>query len=222
MKASEFYSLNENEKKIRKCWFILSVLLLVAHALIIGLHWFGSVQDPNSLHEAIIFIGSSILSSITIVLVYFFGYKRFGTKFLTTMFVLSGLFTLLGLNKTMIFLAQIVRALLGIQINSLPSSGMEESLNRGDALAGLIFIGMGIWWYILSWKLRKINVTIKRVKKLSKPTEELDRILDQIRKAQTLKDLDTYLHDSVVKWPQFEPMLSREYHMKKENLSPSS
>ncbi|NNM44258.1 MAG: hypothetical protein HKM07_07950 [Chlamydiae bacterium] len=218
MKISQFYILNENENDTRRNWLIFTSIFFSSQVMNIALSWLDLLYGIFTLQQAVIITAVSGFAGVGIFLLYIFSYTRFGTKLLTTNFVLLGFGFLFGIRTLFKTFFQIIQGLNSLQIDPLSFFIMEIIHSWGGIILSFLTLTVTLWWYVLSWRLRKINHKIKHLHKLAKDTLELDKIIDRIKKTKNLEALDTVLYKSVAKLPQFESIISREYQTKKSIL----
>jgi hypothetical protein len=97
-------------------------------------------------------------------------------------------------------------------ISSLPEELFQAQLVRLALLVSLPGIALFIWWYILSFKLWKINPKF-RVQIFGGP--EYIASVEAFKTVTSRDDLDRQYSDAKIKWPKLKTITSKEYKRKK-------
>lgn len=165
---------------------------LIALLCMLGYEFvFSVIYTAEKGHSVQFFVTLLFFSSIAFGLLYYTAYKKNGYRFLVGLLI-SSFFR------------------FSSQINSLfEIQSIQEAIGIVCALA---FFG---WWYYASIKLISVNMKHRKLPKL--PSECLEKIT-VMKNAQSCEDLDNQFHTLMREFPQFEPVLSKEYQEKKDSF----
>lgn len=201
------YVMSEKDKRIRKHWLLFLLIL-------VGLNWLGFLMCLLAANDKLviqILAVVAIVSSITAGLLYHFAYRKHGTRLLTGTLI----YPIIGWMK---YLSQANKETL----NFLPLGDLTGANGFWETFIVLLPNGIYFYWYFLSFRLRKINKTIKSFNSTTPNNHpEYNQAIAEMESAETLEHLNTRFNLAIKNWPQFEPALSRKYKAKKADLQTS-
>jgi hypothetical protein len=204
------YIFSEDEKKLRKRWFLFLWLILVIFSLwncVYSIHVAQTYNVPINL--LLNTLAGLITGSFINFLLYLFAYRKPGTRLLGFL-VYMGIFSAIVIGVITI-ISCIVSADVRLLISSLY---LTPPIN---ALLFIAFWAVTIYYYHLGLKMLRLNKKIKNLTNMSAASEKPS--LDELKNAANLEELDRKLNELITKWPQFEPLIYDAYKTKKKELS---
>lgn len=179
--------LKPSEIQIRKRWWIITIFSFCLP------HVTKLIQDsvegkPNAVIIGNL-LGAFIATSIFLASYYHCTYKKYGTKLLTYSLFAGPLFTILSFFFY-------PRDLLTI-------------------ISGVLSLGVYIYWYALSLKVRRIN---KKAQFQRFSLEEYLNSVNSIESATTKEDLELIFTSEFQKWKKYQTVLHEVYLNKKASL----
>ncbi len=177
-------------RRIRKYWLLFSVFYYFAFFPLLNWISFGQLQDflsftvTNSLPSFIFGNFSSLLfgSILPFYLVYYFGYRRMGTRWLT-----------------FLCCKQVIK-LFAILLVSFSFLSQE--------LVSILFLGEFIWLY-LCFSLKKFNVEWRQKEHII--PSSLLQILTQMDRASSYDELSRHYHHAVDLWPHYFQQIHKHF-----------
>jgi hypothetical protein len=134
-----------------------------------------------------------LLGGVGIILSYHCAYKMHGMIWITIKIVFQTLF-------------------LGVVLMTL-----TRSSSWAEALVTTSIIGIFVYYYILSWRLRGINKYIRLHQQLQVALE-LRPWLEKIQNVTEQEELDRLLNEAMQSWPKQQVLLKEEHQRRKEML----
>lgn len=199
------YPLSEKENKIRKRWLQALVCSHFLPPLCFFLIPFFA-PDVSEVAFKAAFI-SLVWGLISFSIVFHCTYRKSGAILLMLFLIFFPfVFIKFVVNWVLIFL--------------LFNAEVSASFNICFVFGFFIFISIGVWNYLLSLKLRRINKLRKANNKIRLAKEDPD-YLDSIVKIRGISEidaLDQQFSDLVRKWPQFQSISCKEYEVRKSEL----
>lgn len=204
MASTTCHEIDQSDKKVRKHWLLATVCLWGYNQLSL---LFTLLDDsdwgPIPHEESLYFFSTSIVRYlIPTLLILYFAYKKHGTKFLT---ICLGI----GMLQT-------------IQWSKITFLNLERFHNTYFIVKAILDISIFIWWYILSFKLRSINMHLQMSKR-NRPFSYLEYLksIEELKAIETIDGVEKKFSEIMKKWPQFKIVSSKEYELKKSELSKS-
>ncbi|NNM44259.1 MAG: hypothetical protein HKM07_07955 [Chlamydiae bacterium] len=200
--------LTEKKKRVGENWFIAFLAVIGWQWISVAVNWSDSLKQQ--INPILLLLVPGFIS-LMLSFLYFFSYKKCGTKLLTTFLAIIFVGVVVFFGKFM--MGAVKFGNIGFDFFSLTGSlGMSNFSQLSYFLATM---GIFIWWLVLSCKLRKINKTIQ---KLSGPVNKFEELVIGIRNVTSLEELDAIFNDSIAKSPRFKPFFSKEYNIRKDML----
>jgi hypothetical protein len=200
-----FEELDKSDEKIRKQWikystfYFLAFFALIFFSEVSVLLFFPENKDAWELDFLQIVI-EKIPFLISFGIIYYFAYKKFGTKWITIV-----LFC--GFIKTII--------IINLLLNSPNNPELSINLNTWDGMIEIVGIILWMRWYILTWRLRQLN---RRMKLKRQFPEDSKFGIDTLAHSISLEELSSNFTHILRTSPQIEPILSYVYEKKKKWL----
>ncbi|MBS3903807.1 MAG: hypothetical protein KGZ39_00590 [Simkania sp.] len=190
-------SLNKNEEKHRKHWLIATVisLLILPTCQFMFLAIF-STEMPFSEDTMLELLATDIINLVAFWIVWRCAYKKPGTAILNLGLILTLFGMLVALFKLF--------------------SNPYDLWTVGLILPTL---AISAWWCKLSLKLRQTNKLLQAQLALQQSPSAYGDSIQELRQLDNLASLDATFAELVKQWPQFEPNSSKEYTLKKLDLS---
>lgn len=196
------YSFSQKEKKIRKRWLNLTIF---THIFIPSIFLLLGILASSIYKSLSLVIGIpvfAILIFLSFYILYHCAYQKLGTRYLTFCIILGSLNEIRNLGKTIV----------SSDLLTLPTS-------KYLFLLEVISFAISVYWYVLSFQLRKMNKKIRlRERRSIESSEEYKNIISTIQTASSTEDLNRIISELFEKWPNYKPMISEEYEEKKEAL----
>lgn len=186
--SSIYAALSAKDQKVRKQWLIallvFSAPYLLAILAVLGMGAYGYFSGDSSLNNLVFYaiVGFLALSLLGVYIPYRCAYKSPGLILLTIYLIFVPLMVLMNVYRLW--------------------------RNGFDIIPFVFFLfgtAISAWWYILSFKLRKINKNLRAQRHAPK---EYTKALTLMKEAQTLEDLNRHFSHLVREWPQYEPTSS--------------
>lgn len=206
---SQSFAFSPEEQRIRRWWLaLLFVRVAVPFVLLLLALTDPAYQDPQAIAKLFlgpggkmsidgqsvnifqaIMIGSAAVA-VTALLLYIFAYRKRGTLLLTVVLIF-GAIHLLG------FFAAVVKG----------EATLYSWIDGATYLA----------WYVLSFKLRKINKKMVEAARLSQ-YEGVRPLIVGIEQAVSADDLSFKYREAVAQMPQMESLFTEKYQERKKAL----
>ena len=202
MQTKLMYS--QAEEKTRKRWRLSFLVLL-------GWNWLIVLETLLvNQHRDLAIVNATVAAiwSVFSLLIYYCAYQKPGTRLLTW-----------ALWSPVLAWCNYLTKPNPQKLDFLIFGDLVSAEGVWETLLVLVPNGIYLWWYILSFQLRKINKAIacRQEIKLDASTE-YQKVIAQMEAAETLKSLNTQFHHAIKNWPQFESDLSQRYSAKKADL----
>lgn len=184
-----------SDAMVKKWW-------MVGYLAMMGCGWvdFGAafVRGGESV-EKMMLAGYAGMASVFGVLLYFCAYRKPGTRWLSYILISAIIELMRNANDMMhLFFAT-------------PFDGMSF----GELITIFVRDGLYCGWLYLCFKLWKVNKALAPPPPVS---GEIELVIAEMGRAKSREDLDAVMRDGIVKFPRFEPALSREYKKIRESL----
>jgi hypothetical protein len=186
------FEISQKEINQRSDWLIATIASFGLCPLL-AITSFAKLSENTDLFNNIWYqlAASTFGSLVSFWLIWHCAYKKPGTKLLTSCLIL----------------APIDALLLALNL-------FQEPWNIWNTVVNVINASIFLWWYIQCIKLKRIN---KKIQLQSHP-EYVESL--QLLKGQTSREsLDHEFFKLIRTWPQFERTSSKEYKLKKAELS---
>jgi hypothetical protein len=188
-----FTHLDNENQKIRKQWLKYSLFYFLAYPLLILAYFKNFVW--NDLQSGLSTLSLGLISGLIFFgIPYYFAYKKSGTRWLT-LCLFIGPFRVA--NEVLAYL-------------KFSRDSWEISMLILDII---IYAG----WYILTWKLRKVNRQMQLRKQFP---QEIKTCVEILEGAVSLEELTAKFHELIRSYPQLEAILSHVYRLKKNMFNP--
>jgi hypothetical protein len=189
------FEFSERDTILRKQWLRCSLLVYIFFPIltIVSLKIFFLLNsiETNFWLDVAKDAEFIIINLIFFAIAYNFAYIKCGTKWLTWWLVTGPLSFILSIGT----------------IFKMPLNSLEIGFWIFD-----IFIYS--WWYVSTWKLRRINRKIQLYKKFPDCLSSINILLQ----SETVENLNQNFSDLLTKFPILEPILSEVYQSKKTML----
>lgn len=180
------FVLNDEELKVRKRWLIIFLCKIGFSLICFGViaNFLGEINSREIIKFQLLLVHFS--------LIYFFSYLRFGTKYLTLIFVV----TLMSFPRTIRGFFEGLNGVI-MQKEILPFWMLD-----------ILDITLGVLLCIYSFKIWQINKAINLYKKFPNEVKEIASLLQG---SSGLEDLRATFSNEIRKRPQLERIITREY-----------
>jgi hypothetical protein len=196
------YTFSAKDTKIRKRWLNLTIF---THLLLPSIIVFVGIFASTIYHSFSLIIGIPIFAILVFLSFYTLlhcAYRKLGTRYLTFCIILGIINTIRDAGKT----------IASSDLQTLPA-------NKYLFLLEAVAIAISIYWYVLSFQLRKMNKKIRlREKRSMEASEDYKNIISTIQTASSTEDLNRIISELFQQWPNYKPMISEAYEEKKEAL----
>ena len=190
--TTALFEITQNEIKQRKVWLIATIASFGLCPLL-AITSFPKLSENTDLFNNIWYqlAASTFGSLVSFWIIWHCGYKKPGTKLLTSCLIF----------------APIDALLLALNL-------FQEPWNIWNKVVNVINASIFLWWYVQCIKLRRMN---KKIQLQSHP--EYLESLQLLKELTTRERLDQEFFKLIRTWPQFERTSSKEYKLKKDELS---
>jgi len=179
--------------KDRKQWLIATIVFFILYPLLVlvFLAIFPEQRTPTYVDVWYVPLAYTLTNLTLLWIIWHFAYKNQGTALLTCWLIWGPIRVLL--STTGLF---------------------KESWTPWVFIENVLDLSIYAWWYILSLRLRRMN----KKKQVPSCPEYIESL--QVLKEQTSREsLNEEFSKLIRNWPQFEPTSSKEYKLKKTELS---
>ena len=127
------------EKSLRKQWLVLSWIAILAWPLVtLAFMGYVAMREHVPGHVLGVFLGVAVVTAVVFYFLYYCSYVKPGIRFLTFCLIVG---PLLKLKATV--------------------DALKVGHDVVTVAALVVNLGFYIWWYVLSLKLRKMNLALK-------------------------------------------------------------
>ncbi len=197
--------------KKRKQWpFVALLYAILSPLLLLNFVSFAGAATPPYMGYALFWIGINL---VFVALLWLFAYKNGGNKLLTTYLIIAPFIFFDVFMQLCGFTIGLYTETFGAYTVSFLDGG-PWGIKRAFFVA--TYLGIFLLFYTRCLALRKENKILKMERQSEFASSPQFKLLEE---AKTLEILDHRYRDLVIKWPQFEPLITSKYKTLRKALA---